>query len=251
LKGRCTKPNKKEKIKKKKSIEKEAKKFLHLDLGGQIIRSIYLNDYTAASRVEIPLFHLLRGRSEKVKNPSKSDLDQLFLEHMAVLGKPSKQRLDARTSTICRILKKIPTIFLKDISSKSQYKSNEIDFILRAYLFSFKKWFLEFYDLDEGTDKVKLFLDYIVLSFPEKKVKVILTILQKHDLLSYYCKLDSLKEQVGIRTKASKSNFIQLIEANNCFKLICSQMLNKLSELGGTIHENDVEILKRVLKCWD
>ena len=245
MKGESTEPNRRTQREKDNSSEGESIHGCELDLSGQIVRALYGGDFTIASKVGEPTSDCPKGRPEILKNPTKEKLGQLVLNLVANLSKQSKkQRSDARTATICRNFKKLPDIFLKAIGSKCQYKSREIDAVLRSYLLSFVKGFLVFYDLEEGIDRVQLFLEYIVLSFPEKKVKCILNNLQKHGFRSSACDFDSLKKQVGIRKKASKMNFTQLIDANNCFKLICSTMTEKLSELGESLSEDDARILE-------
>lgn len=185
-----------------------------------------------------------RGRPEAVKdcNPLvlKSLLNSWEKELDRRMGK--EQRSDAQFATVGRYIKKLPDIFLKYIGSKCQYKSKEIRVVLRTYLKSFLKGFYRMFSCPPHIKLKDLFLDYIILWFPDTKVTAIFDeLLEEGSILheEYEQKIDQLK----LRTKASKISYKELVDSNLCFQVIAGRLPEHLKLIRG----QNLEKLKNVL----
>lgn len=196
--------------------------YMQYDFGDQITRALYHSDYTQASRL---IEEVKTGRHETDRSITKDGVASLLRHHMNHKILTKDQRSDAKTTSIIRHIKKLPDVILKKIGSKCQYKSGELDMVLRQYLRCFKEGYLKFFTLDQGEDIVKHFLDFIVLAFPEKKVFSILTVLERQDFLLQH-QLDSkaIKSQVVIRKDSSKRALVNLYSNNCCLQYISNML---------------------------
>lgn len=205
----------------KKSCASQIKKHSELDMGGQVIRSLYESNYIQASRYSNEATLKPSGRPEVIRIPDEEEMEDVFEGHFngkKILKK--KQRSDAKNTTTIRHIKKFPDAILKHMGSKCQYKSKELDMVLRQYLLCFKEGYLKFCDLDPSEDLVKHFLDFIVLSFPESKVFAILEILERKAFLLHCLNYKSLVEQLVIRKYSSKRMLGYLYSSNICLQHI-------------------------------
>jgi hypothetical protein len=157
-----------------------------------------------------------RGRPEEEKDESIQAVQRPFRHWFHNLCKKleTHQRSDARTATIARHAKKIPDAFLKYIGSKSQYKSKDIRKVMRSYLKAFFKCFVPVFELENYSNKRELFIEFIILCFPETKVTQILDLLLKQSFESLENCI-SFKEQLKIRKGASQKKFKELYFTNN------------------------------------
>lgn len=186
-----------------------------IDLAGQYYEAITGNfDYGLGSAPAKK--GKKRGRPEEEKDECITAVQEPYQVWFNNLCKKleNNQRSDARTATIARYAKKIPDAFLKYIGSKSQYKSKDIRKVMRSYLKAFFKCFIPVFGLESYVGKGKLFIEFIVLCFPETKVSQILSLLKEQSFES----LDnwfSFKEQLKIRKGASQKKFKELYFTNN------------------------------------
>lgn len=172
-----------------------------------------------------------RGRPETIKDLSAEKLNSLFDESIRDLDrklsdKPD-QRSDAKTATINRHVKKFCDKFLKHIGSKCKYKSKSIEDVVQSYLKAFCLGFCPFFDIICRDEKRGYFFDFIVLCFPEQKVKCIFDMLHKEG----YITLKAAKgyiDQLTKRKAAQKKSFQQLYKDNSCFQRIVKTVLDSL-----------------------
>ena len=90
--------------------------------------------------------------------------------------------------------------------------------------------FLPYFGLHPDVSKFDLFLDFIVLFFPESKLQTILNELLEAKSLSRE-RFDDLSSQLKIRTSPSKASFHKLYLCNSSFKLIITKVLQNLSRM--------------------
>lgn len=156
-----------------------------------------------------------RGRPEEEKDTSISVLRMKYSAWQELLVTKAKknQRSDAKTASIARHIKKMSDYFLKHIGSKCQYKSKDLSAVVRSYLKSFMTGFVKFFKLQKYSDLFTLFLDFIVLCFPESKVTEIVKELKNQNCLSEGESIHLLS-QLTIRKSASKASFTNLYDAN-------------------------------------
>lgn len=201
------------------------------DLAGQILRGLNGDFSLTEDKTEVDP-KKKRGRPEVTKDVSPEALNSAFAKFAKSfwVKASSRQRIDAKTATLARHLKKITDVFLKYIGSKCQYKSKELNVVLRAYLKSFVLGFCKFFHLEDAPNKDELFLHYIVLCFPEKKVLRILGRLQKQGFkpCGYF---KSLKDSLKLRKLAAKWSFQDLFKTNFCFKIIFPKIIETIPDL--------------------
>ena len=184
-----------------------------------------------------------RGRPEEEKDESLEAVRKPYKKWFKKLSNKLGigQRSDARTATIARHAKKIPDAFLKYIGSKSQYKSQDIRKVMRSYLKAFFKCFIPVFKLEDYPEKGTLFIEFILLCFPETKVREILELLKAQSFESFY-NCFSFKEQLKIRKGASQKSFKVLYLTNNCFKLVCDTIIENLP----TVKRQERVVLRKI-----
>ena len=123
-------------------------------------------------------------------------------------------------------LNKLPDILLKFVGSKCKYKSQNIYEVLECYLKTFTDGFMKLHDILERDEfsLLDLFLDFIVLCFPESKVLEILGLMTEVPHVSSK-KLDMLSKQLKMRVGSSKKSFQKFIHDNKCFQIVIMKVL--------------------------
>ena len=179
-----------------------------------------------------------RGRPEDVKDCTVLALEDLMLKWESELISRLKrdQRSDAFFASVGRYIKKIPDLFLKYIGSKCQYKSRNIRTVLRSYLKCFMSGFLPMFPLPDKSQNFKgfinVFLDFCILSFPDAKIRKLITIMKDEEAITVdqcIAKLHCCR----IRIKASKMSYKALYDSNSCFQLICGTLKRHFKQLEG------------------
>jgi len=120
-----------------------------------------------------------RGRPETNIDTSPEALNAFFINCLNEVEKKvskSKQRSDAKTATIARELKKIPDTILKYIGSKCKYKSTDIYEVVESYAKAYILGYKKLMDIGELEikDEFSMFFSFIILAFPDTKIKAIL-----------------------------------------------------------------------------
>jgi hypothetical protein len=131
-----------------------------------------------------------------------------------------KHRPDSFIGKMGRCLKRISHIFLHGVGSQCMFKSNFLNRYLTEYLFAFMA-IVKYFDLQEtkNVDELeKMFLQFIVLYYPEGKVeKVLIKHKEDSDLPdSFYT---DLLNQLKCRSKTSIDWFESLLYENCMFRL--------------------------------
>ena len=189
-----------------------------------------------------------RGRPENNKDLDKDTLEKVIFDYFCgvELKNSENQRIDARTTTIIRKLRKIPDCILKYVSSKYKYKNKNIGLVAESYCKAFVLGFLPYFGLHPDVSKFDLFLDFIVLSFPKSKVKTILKELLETKSLSKE-RFDNLESQFKIRKLSSKSKFHELYLCNSTFDLIITKIYKNLSRMNLSKEDIIEEILRKII----
>jgi len=172
----------------------------------------------------------------KIENNRDLDEDTLekdilnFLKLIHNSTNRETQNKYSRRISIARKLKKIPYCIFKTLSTMYRYKNTKINLVTESYCMVFVLGFLPYFGLHPDVSKFDLFLDFIVLFFPESKVKTTLNELLETKSLSRE-RFDNLSVQLTIRTHASKASFHKLYLCNSSFKLIIAKVLENLSRM--------------------
>ena len=137
-----------------------------------------------------------------------------------------EQRSDAKFASLARAFKKIPLYLLEECGSKWNYKAQDIFDVVREYLKVFSWWVWVLYKVDDNTLKLytktihDLFLNFIVLSYPDSRWNEILDLLViNRDNILNKDSYNILKSVLTIRTKASKKSYRMLKSLNWCYRL--------------------------------
>ena len=195
------------------------------DVIDQIYRALVKHDFNLSPLIEEEKKCKKRGRKEKQKDVSYAALFLIFEKWLKELGKKVKkeQRTDAKNTALSRQIKSLSRQLLYYVGSKCQYKAHDLDLVLRSYLKTFMLGFITLFDLKDSENKQELFLDFIVLCFPEEKVARILDRLQQQgfDSGEYF---DKVKESLQNRSNPAKYSIQDIFKTNLCFKIICSSV---------------------------
>mgnify|MGYP006280798273 CR=1 FL=1 len=172
-----------------------------------------------------------RGRPPIYKDTSLEALSGIYdkWERSILNQRLINQRKDARFATIARQIKKLPDFFLKYIGSRCKYKSSNIYEVLKSYLKSFKFGFAPLFRLNNRSDLHDLFIDYMVLCFPESKIQEIIYNLHIEGFITNN-KYLYIRNQISWRKKASKEAFTYIYKQNSCFRIITDSLKKSLSE---------------------
>jgi len=175
-----------------------------------------------------------RGRPETIKDCHPQILKSLLnkWEKEIKVKLEKDQRSDAQFATVGRYVKKIPDVFLKYVGSKCQFKSQDVRVVLRSYLKTFTKGFIKMFPWPKNVNINDLFLDFIILCFPESKVEEILVNLLQEGEITHAI-YESKMDQVEIRIKASKLCYKDLARANVCLRVISKKLPAHLTILKG------------------
>lgn len=217
------------------------------DISDQILRGLN-GDFSLTGEDNEATPTKRRGRPEIIKDVSQETLGDYFRDFTLVLlmKGSSDQRIDAKTASVARQLKKVSDVFLKHIGSKCQYKSKKLNVVVRAYLKSFVLGFCKYFHLEDAPNKEELFLHYIALCFPESKVRRIIDCLVKQGFkpCEYF---EPIKASLKLRKLAAKWSFQELFKANSCFKIIESEIIVLAPELNPSASKDTLEILKKLM----
>ena len=189
----------------------------------QLRRGIFDEDFRIDPNKVVDPAQRRRGRPENEVDMSPEALKKLVDGvRKGLLNKvKSKQRSDARTASICRHLAKLPDHFLKALGSKCRYKSSDVSEVLSSYVKAFVG-FIRFYEVTVekvGEDYlIQMFFDFIVLKFPENKVRTMLSFFKKEGLLSV-SDVFSYSAILKERKSASKKSFRFLFTQNKAFQI--------------------------------
>ena len=121
-----------------------------------------------------------------------------------------------------------------------------IDLVTESYCNAFVLGFLPYFGLHPDASKFDLFLDFVVLYFPQSKVQTILNELVEEKSLSRE-RFDVLKSQFKIRTSPSKSKFHELYLCNSSFDLIIIKVLTNLSRMNLSKEDIIEKTLKKII----
>ena len=128
-----------------------------------------------------------------------------------------EHRSDSKNAIVFRSVKCLPNDILKSVCTAAEYKHRDTKIVFSSY---FKAYIAFISCFGSFNDDILLgFIDFILLKFSDKKVNEII------DYLKAYCSISSevfisVKDQLKIRTEASKVMFTQLYELNSCYKFI-------------------------------
>ena len=171
---------------------------------------------------------LNRGRPLKEFDNSDAALKKLTRkiskEILNANPKTETNRSDAKFTTMIRKVKDIPDDCLKYIDRRAAFKSNSIEKYLRAFLESFLDVFVPLFEVEAGKDEMfDLFIDFMMLKFPIRKVSKIYEVLKYQHSKKFDSKgkVQLLKEA---REKTSKQFYKEFYYKNICFKLIIDKM---------------------------
>lgn len=193
---------------------------------GHTLRNIIVN---ALSKEEsISCSEKKKGRPKKSKDTSKEAIQKIFEKnHKKVWDKLKKDhRIDSRTSIVARAVKGLPDDILKYVGSVPEYKNKDIKVVLAAYLQAYKVFISHFGDFNN--DIYQGFYDFITLKFPETRVNEIIDNLMANRSISSEVFI-RVKDQLKIRTKASKALFSKLYKMNSCYKFISQIIIEKVT----------------------
>lgn len=204
-----------------------------------IIRS-FLNETNQSSNTKSN-----RGRPKKSVDTNKSAILALFNKYFMKLVKKMEtdHRIDSRTSIVARAMKGFTDEILKYACSIPQYKNKDIKIVLSAYLQAYKIFIDTFGAFNE--DLVTGFLHFIALKFPETRVTEILDDLEANDSISSELS-KSIRDQLKIRTKASKEEFSRLTVMNSCYEFISILFIRKAAESETNRNAGDSEVQKQI-----
>ena len=211
--------------------EEEHKLYLVSEQNGHTLRNIIVN---ALSKGEaISCSEKKKGRPKKSKDTSKEAIQKIFDKNFKKVQDKLKKdhRIDSRTSIVARAVKGLPDDILKYVGSVPEYKNKDIKVVLAAYLQAYKVFISHFGDFNN--DIYQGFYDFITLKFPETRVNEII------DNLVANCSISSevfirVKDQLKIRTKASKALFSKLYKMNSCYKFISQIIIEKVTNIEET-----------------
>ena len=165
-----------------------------------------------------------KGRPEEIKDSSLEVLqkiNEIFFNHLVKIAN-NVQRSDAKTTSIYREIKNYGYYGLQKLASKCQYKDNRVSVYNRSYIMCFVNHFCKSLKIPKKKISVELYLEYLTLKFPKKKVIGILDELEKHPVVS--ASLPNIRELFKIRTAASKANFCNYYETSECFRMVCKKV---------------------------
>ena len=165
-----------------------------------------------------------KGRPEEIKDSSPKilqEIDEIFFNDL-VKKANNVQRSDAKTTSIYREIKNYGYYGLQKLASKCQYTDNRVSVYNRSYIMCFVNHFCKSLKIPKKKISVELYLEYLTLKFPKKKVIGILDELEKHPVVS--ASLPNIRELFKIRTAASKANFCNYYETSECFRMVCKKV---------------------------
>jgi hypothetical protein len=165
-----------------------------------------------------------KGRPEEIKDSSLEVLqkiNEIFFNHLVKIAN-NVQRSDAKTTSIYREIKNYGYYGLQKLASKCQYTDNRVSVYNRSYIMCFVNHFCKSLKIPKKKISVELYLEYLTLKFPKKKVIGILDELEKHPVVS--ASLPNIRELFKIRTAASKANFCNYYETSECFRMVCKKV---------------------------
>ena len=137
-----------------------------------------------------------------------------------------RKRSDSFNTLVIRRILKIPKDLLKMVSRESHYKSGKLKTNLKVYVFCFYKCFIKIYDCSEY-DRIDLFLDFIILSFPKDRIQAIFEMIKKDPQgINIQKKLELLEEQrpVSLSDFRKKINWSKV--KKDCLILLSSININ-------------------------
>lgn len=205
----------------------------------------YFTEFKSRSDSEsMELISNKRGRPRSFKGTSYLNLHQLILKHLCK-NLSLNGRSDSKQVTMKRKISKIPGVLLAYISSQTHIKSSDLKLNLRAYLESFCFCFLPLFDREnqiDASDYFNYFLDYIILSFPDKRVMILLEMLKRNADISG-SEFDNLSSALRSIRGTSIETFKLLKESNRCISLMVSKLSSMVANKPAV-----VKLLKLLLK---
>jgi hypothetical protein len=195
------------------------------DVKNQIYRALVKHDFNLLPLTDEEKKCKKRGRKEKQIDVSYAALFSFFEKWLKGFGKKAKKlrRTNTKYTTLYLHIKHFNIELVNHVGSKHQYKSFYLDLVLRSYLKTFMLGFITLFDLKDSENKLELFLNFIVLCFPEKKVTRILERLQQQCSI-YGEYFDKFKEALQDQRNPLRRSFQNRFKTNLCFKIICSSV---------------------------
>lgn len=153
----------------------------------------------------------------------------------------TSNRADALLTACMRTIKRIPDVILKYMTSKTHYKSSDMNVYFKCWIQCFLHGFLSVFEVEEKNMEniKKMFFHFIVLAFPKAKVEAVLDALFSKCAISV-TKRDQYKRFLATGSKTTKKAYGQLIKSNVCFDLICQSIV----PLCDSISANNKETLQ-------
>ena len=180
-----------------------------------------------------------KGRPKKERDISKKVIKEVFKDHLKTLCIKLKKehRSDSKNAIVFRSIKCLPDDILKSVCSAAEYKHKDTKIVFASYFKAYIAFISCFGSFND--DILQGFIDFILLKFPETRVYEII------DNLEAYCSIsnvilsnqnfskhvfEKIREQLKIRTRASKAIFNQLYKLNSCYKFIWNLIIQKIEK---------------------
>ncbi|CAI2369661.1 unnamed protein product [Moneuplotes crassus] len=171
-----------------------------------------------------------QGRPRLFNNRGKDAILSMIFDRIISKGqrRSDKPRSDSFNASVFRSANKVPDYILKHVGSKCKFKSVNIEEVLESYAEAFTVGYVPTMLAGKPVkDKIKMFCQFIVLSFPKPKVKRIISMLKEAEYLSLD-ECQNLLHQLKSRKLSSKKSFQNLARQNICFKNIILRLLSSL-----------------------
>ena len=189
-----------------------------------------------------------KGCLENMKDLDEDTIEEIILNCFCKVQPKDgqEQRIDSRRISIARKLRKIPDSMLKHLKSNYMYMNLNFNLVIESYCYVFVFGFLLYFGLHPDVSKFDLFLNFILLYFPESKVTKILNELLKAKSLSKK-KFDNLLAQFEKRTCTPQRMAHKLYLCNPSFDLIITKAYENLSRMN--LSEKDIieKILRNII----
>ena len=137
---------------------------------------------------------------------------------------------------------------MKKTTSRVNFKSKSIYNYIYAQALAYKI----FTDLNGVFNENILegFLEFIVLNAPKARINLIISIFE-----SAYCSiskgfLESLRDQLKIRVRATKSDFYTLYKMNSWYRFIYKIIISKVANSNDEKDREIYEILSKIQNFW-
>ena len=195
-----------------------------------------------------------------VKENTVEEIKDMLVKHLEKIKSDERYRGDAILTSLCRTLRKVSLKLLHYYGSKTMFKSKQNDSCLISYIETFKKCFMVVFPQCEKEDLLELFLNFITLRYPKRRVKIIINSLSKSlitekDQKKYLnflksskttSKKTSKKTSRNTSRNTSKKEYKNVYQQNSAFKIIVNGVQTLIHEEQG-ISQEVKEIFAKVI----